>query len=178
MIRLHPSVCLALLVGAAFGGLLFGPFANHAPPAALAADAAQPEQPPMLASLESEVAMVVADYHASNLWWAGRSQNWPLADYYWNEVTDHMELSTQVELTGEQKADVQKALASVRRTPSMQVGQAIRKGDIVAFQASYRSLLGGCNNCHKAAGKPFLRVRTPAPPSSSMISFEPAARGR
>ena len=38
----------------------------------------------------ASVAMADVGYHFSNLWFAGRDGNWPLATYYYNEARNHV----------------------------------------------------------------------------------------
>ncbi len=116
--------------------------------------------------------MVMADYHTANLWFAGRAENWPLADYYWQQVEKHMELSAASDPTGTRKEDLATIFRAIERSPAMQVDEAIAKRDLTAFGASYRALLQGCYNCHKVAGMPYLRPRMPVPPSSSVINVD------
>src|SRR5262245_18114100 len=35
-------------------------------------------------------AMSDVDYHFSNLWFAGKAKNWPLAEFYWKESLSHL----------------------------------------------------------------------------------------
>src|SRR5262249_30252700 len=45
--------------------------------------------------------------------------------------------------------------------------KAAQKADARAFRAAYASAVGQCNGCHKAAGKPFLKV--PADPQGATL---------
>jgi len=167
------GVAFGLIVGAA----LFGPSsAGSAPAAATALAPAATDDAE--AKLQARVAMVAVDYHASNLWFAGKAENWPLADYYWKQTLNHIRLSVRVKGTPDRPgqpgnqarlADIAKAIET---SPSTQVGAAIEKKDLRGFLVSYRTLLEGCYACHKAAGLPFLRPRMPAPPASSIITVD------
>src|SRR5437867_8414327 len=35
--------------------------------------------------------MMDVQWHSTNLWWAGRRRNWPLAQYYFNESRGHIQ---------------------------------------------------------------------------------------
>jgi hypothetical protein len=122
-------------------------------------------------------AMRDIDYHAQNLFFAGRASNWPLANYYWQNTLTHMRLAADLPApAGKQPAVDFKAIQqSIENSPSMQVGQAIDRKDVVLFQNRYRSLLEGCYACHKAADKPFLRPRMPVKPHQAMINVDPTA---
>jgi hypothetical protein len=166
-------VCLFFLGSAACGGWLLGRLAPNTASAAVDQRVSDPNLD--LAGLQARLSMVMADYHASNLWFAGRAENWPLADFYWKEVLSHMELSTKSDPSGKRAAKLKEILKAVEESPNMQVDEAIEKRDLRAFNAAYRGLLQGCYDCHKGVGKPYLRPRIPVPPSSSIINVDPKA---
>jgi len=160
-----------LIVGAALWSTLSGGTTAQA----VAADTPVADAPPDTEQLRAELAMFMVDYHASNLWFAGRSQNWPLAGYYWDKVVLHMKTSADADPSGTRKADLETILRAIDRSPTMRVGEAIEKRDLAAFGEAYRSMLQGCFNCHKVAGMEYLRPRFPVPPSSAIINVDPAA---
>jgi hypothetical protein len=175
MIRPSLIVCLVVLGGAACLAVWLG---ELRPPTAWAAQktdapASDPEHD--LAHLEARLAMVMADYHASNLWFAGSSANWPLAEFYWKEVQAHIEMSPKSDLSGKNEAELKQIAAAIAKSPTMQVAAAIEKQDLRTFASAYRGLLVGCYDCHKAAGKPYLRPRLPVRPSRSIINVDPKA---
>lgn len=116
-------------------------------------------------------AMRDVDYHSQNLWFAGTAGNWPLATYYWEKIIPHLQLpSTGLTQSGSVTAQKQSKLAKDGET---HIVAAIRNHDVRAFVPSYRSMLQSCYDCHKAAGKPFLRPRLPVPPAQSIITVKP-----
>ncbi len=161
-------VC-GLLCGAAFWGLL----TEQGPRTALAADEPAPAVNSEIDEIRAEMAMFMADYHTSNLWFAARSENWPLAAYYWEKVMLHMRSSAAVDST--RKADLEAIIAAIDRSPVMNIDKAIERKDLRAFGEAYRNVLQGCFNCHKVAGMDYLRPRFPVPPSSAIISVDPNA---
>jgi hypothetical protein len=131
-----------------------------------------------VAALRAEIAMKVVDYHTTCLWFAGKAENWPLADFYWEQILLHMRRSAQSDpgrKSTPQQAKLAEALKTIEGSPSMKVDEAIRKKDLRSFNLTYRNLLQGCYDCHKAAGKPFLRPRMPLPPFQSIITVDPKA---
>lgn len=162
-------VC-GLICGAALWSVLDGGLhqvaraADEKPAAAAPSDAEQ---------LRAEMAMFMADYHTSNLWFAARSENWPLAAYYWDKVTVHLQSATAGDPT--KQADLAAIKAALDRSPVANIDQAIEKKDLRAFGEAYRNLLQGCFNCHKVAGMDYLRPRFPVPPSSAIINVDPKA---
>lgn len=123
-------------------------------------------------------AMNEVDYHAQNLWFAGKAANWPLADYYWKKVLIHMRLALGEDretARGNAKRQGPDVLTTVENAESMQVGRAIARQDVLAFNSTYRALLQGCYDCHKAEGLPFLRPRMPVKPAQAIITVETRA---
>lgn len=179
MRQLCPSVGIALVVGVVLGAVLFGRSASNIVMSAAAA----PTTPPAdqiseeeYHELQARLAMVMADYHASNLWFSGKAENWPLAEFYWNETLRHVRLSVRYRPIHKDRAGDEVKMAEIAKaiesSPSMQVGQAIRKKDLRQFLVSYRGLLEGCYACHRAADAPYLRPRMPVPPASSIINVD------
>lgn len=160
-----------LIAGAALWSLLDGSTARHA----VAADEPAAAAPVDANQVRAELAMFLADYHASNLWFAARSENWPLASYYWDKVMMHMRTSADADPSGTRKADLETILRAIDRSPTMQVGDAIQHKSLREFGEAYRSMLQGCFNCHKVAGLDYLRPRFPVPPSSAIINVDPKA---
>ncbi len=170
------TLCGLTFLGAAIlAAALWGQFARPGLSRAAAAQADQSEPPSELLQMQARLSMFMADYHSSNLWFAGRAQNWPLAQYYWEKVNMHMELSADADPSGEQRERLEKVRKAIEESPAMQVDEAIARQDLRAFGDAYRNLLQGCYNCHKVAGYPELRPRMPVPPSSSMINADPRA---
>ncbi len=157
------------------GAALWSTLSGGTTARAVAAGAPAAAAPPDAEQLRAELAMFMVDYHASNLWFAGRSQNWPLADYYWDKVVLHMKTSADADPSGARRADLETIQRAIDRSPTMQVGEAIEKQDLAAFGEAYRTMLQGCFNCHKVAGMAYLRPRFPVPPSSAIINVDPSA---
>jgi hypothetical protein len=165
---LNLKVGIALVLGTILGAALFGHLGTVAP--ATAASALQEPSDDGLSQLQARVAMVAVDYHASNLWFAGKAENWPLADYYWRQTLEHIQLSTKVK--GNDDPKLAQIAASIERSPNTQIGAAIGRKDLRQFLVSYRTLLEGCYTCHKTAGLAYLKPRMPVPPASSIITVD------
>jgi hypothetical protein len=136
-----------------------------------------------VASLKLRIATYAAmndvDYHSQNLWFAGMAGNWPLAEFYWEKILLHMRW-TKVAYLAEKDvsshaAKLAENAAAIEKSPNMQVGNAIQKRDTTMFATTYRSMLQGCYNCHKAVDKPFLRPRMPVKPAQAIINVDPKA---
>jgi len=123
-------------------------------------------------------AMMDVDYHFANLWFAGQSKNWPLAQFYLNETRSHLRWAVRIipvrRIPGGE-VDLRGLLEVVDRTGLEDIGKAIAGKSSDGFTAAYRQTLEGCYSCHKASDKPYLRPRIPEQPESRIINFDPAA---
>jgi hypothetical protein len=124
-------------------------------------------------------AMMDVEYHFANLWFAGKAENWPLAEFYWKEAVSHMKWAVRIIPVRKDNAGkeikLEAILESILQSPWMQVGKTIEQQDVAEFEKAYKFTLGGCYNCHKASDKPYLRPQIPERPASSMINFDPKA---
>ena len=124
-------------------------------------------------------AMADVEYHFSNLYFAAKAENWPLAAFYWKETVSHMRWAVRIipvrkDLAGDD-VRLRDILQSIEQSPWMQIGKTIEAKDVAQFEAAYRYTLEGCYSCHKASGKPYLRPRIPVRPASTAINFDPRA---
>lgn len=124
-------------------------------------------------------AMQDVSYHFSNLWFAGQSQNWDLANFYWSETRSHLHWAVRIIPVRQDNAGVEIKLADILEAmengPLKQLGEAIAAKDPVAFEKAYRFSMENCYACHKAADKPFLRPQIPTQPETPIINFDPGA---
>jgi hypothetical protein len=75
-----------------------------------------------------------------------------------------------------QEIKLEEILQAIEMTPSMHMGEVIKKQDPEQFEPTYRALIEGCYLCHKAADKPYLRPQIPEHPSTAIINFDPQAQ--
>jgi hypothetical protein len=124
-------------------------------------------------------AMQDVDYHYTNLWFAGKAQNWPLADFYWKETISHLRWATRIIPVRKDSAgrdvNVQAILEAFEKSPGAELGEAIRKKDAGEFEAGYRRFLEACHACHTSTEKGFLVPRIPEETAAGMINFSPGA---
>lgn len=123
--------------------------------------------------------MMDIDYHFTNLWFAGKAENWPLADFYWKETLSHLHWAVRIipirKDNAGQDVMLNDLLKGVEQSPFMQVGKTIEDQDPEKFETAYRFTLEGCYACHKASDKPYLRPKIPSRPASVIINFDPNA---
>jgi hypothetical protein len=158
---------------------------------AIPAHAQAPATGPSLDQLAEEIAtikgklpsqshtMLDVSYHFGNLWFAGEHENWPLAQFYWNETLSHMHWAVRVipvRKDSEGKdVDLRPILEGFENGPLQLLRDAIVAKDKTAFEKQYRTSLETCYGCHKAADKPFLRPQIPDRPESPLMNFDPDA---
>lgn len=160
---------------------------------ALAA-AAAPQDPPKapaddVAALKAEVArlkgmvpdqshaMADVGYHYTNLWFAGHAGNWPLAQFYSDEVRSHLRWAVRIipkrkDAEG-REIDLGGILGGLETSTLKDLAEAIKAKDPERFSAAYKAQLEGCMSCHRATNKPYLRLHVPERPDAGIVEFRP-----
>ena len=122
-------------------------------------------------------AMMDVAYHFTNLWFAGRKENWPLTQFYLNETRSHIRWAIRlvpVRKVSSGELRLQEIYDAFDKSLLIPLNERIGAKDRKGFEAAYRAALGGCNGCHVAAEKPFLHVAVPRNPEQQIIDFVPA----
>jgi hypothetical protein len=168
--------------------LLAGIYLSTSHPVALAA--APNEKGDEISQLKAEIevlkgkvpdqshAMKDVGYHFSNLWFAGKAKNWPLAKFYIDETRSHLRWAVRIIPVRKTKAgdlELNGILQAVDGTFLSEIDKSIQAGDSDRFEKSYKQALEGCYACHKAAEKPYLRPQIPEEPETRIINFDPHA---
>jgi len=177
----NTGVLLATLAFAVLGAGLF-----HRPAAA-----GQDAKPPAddVAAMKAELArlkgmvpdqshaMSDVGYHYTNLWFAGRNGNWPLAQFYSDEVRSHLRWAVRIipkrkDAEG-REIDLGGILTGLETSTLKDLAQTIKDKDAAKFEAAYKAQLEGCMACHRATNKPYLRLHVPERPDAGIIEFRP-----
>ena len=121
--------------------------------------------------------MMDVQWHWTNLWFAGRKKNWPLAQYYFNESRGHIQWLVRKNPTirnnVEQKdVDLQGIFDGIDTSSLTMVKDAIEKKDSVAFAANYKLMLESCYACHKSVGRPYIRPQIPTAQVQSIVNMD------
>ena len=168
------------------------PQAPRPQPTAAAPQAPRPEPLPTMESLPAEVAQLKAlvpsnshimmdvQFHWTNLWWAGRRRNWPLALYYFNETRGHMQWlirkSPMIRSQLDQKdVDISGIFDGIDTSSLAAVKAAIEHKDGAQFASSYRTMLESCYSCHKSVGRAYLRPMIPTQQTQAILNMDPSA---
>lgn len=105
--------------------------------------------------------------HHAKLWFAGKEQNWELADFEMHEIAEAIDAikEYQTEREESKKVDMLKPALDA-------VNDAIQKKEPSLFTSSYLLLTNTCNNCHKAVNFSFNIVKVPETPPYSNQAFK------
>jgi len=118
-------------------------------------------------------------FQFSNLWFAGKARNWPLATFFLNEARQHIRWTIRIRPVRKSPAgdpvDLQGIYDAIDGGTMVKLQQAIDSKDGAKFEAQYKETLAECYSCHKASGKPYLRPTIPTSPPQSIINFDPHA---
>jgi len=117
--------------------------------------------------------------HFTNLWFAGKAENWPLADFYLSETRSHLHWAVRrIPIRKDnrgQDVNLVNILEAFENSQITQLKQAIDRKNRSGFETVYRESLTVCYSCHKAADKPYLRPQIPSEPTSRIMNFDPKA---
>jgi hypothetical protein len=105
--------------------------------------------------------------HHAKLWFAGKNENWELANFEIEEIQESLD-------------DIQQYCAdspSIKSLPMIfppldSVKRALSEKNIEKFKTSFNLLTNTCNNCHKAANHAFNVIRIPDIPPVTNQVFE------
>jgi len=179
MRRHAPILAILSVLAAAAAGC------DRAAPAAAPEDAQGAEdlaaQVKALKELVPDQAHIMADVgsHFTNLWFAGKAENWPLADFYLGETKSHLKWAVRAKPIRKDNAgrdiNLTNILEAFENSQLTQLKQAVDRKNKAAFEAVYKESLTTCYSCHKASDKPYLRPQVPTKPEAAIINFDPKA---
>lgn len=94
--------------------------------------------------------------HHAKLWFAGKNQNWPLADFEVHEIMEALKAIQDFQPERKESQLVGTVFPAIDS-----VALAIEKEDPARFLRSYTALTAACNNCHRATDFGFNVVKIP-----------------
>jgi hypothetical protein len=117
--------------------------------------------------------MTATQLRHAKLWFAGKNNNWGLAAYEIDEIKEGLDDAARLHATfdGVPVAEMIKTIIDPR-IEGMEKAVEARSSN--QFVAAFDELTNGCNSCHAAAGKPFIRIQRPSEPPLSNQNFAPA----
>jgi hypothetical protein len=99
----------------------------------------------------------------AKLWLAGQAQNWDLAAYEIDELSEGFDDVVKFHPTHKDSPVAPKdAIPRMMTEPVTSLRAAVNKKDLAAFTPAYDALTAACNNCHQATNFGFNAVQRPA----------------
>jgi hypothetical protein len=117
--------------------------------------------------------MTATQLRHAKLWFAGKAGNWDLASYEVDEIKEGLGDAASLYPTHE-GAPVAEMIKTIIDPRIERLEKAIEAKSGAQFAAAFDELTKGCNSCHAAAGKPFIRIQRPSEPPLSNQNFAPA----
>ena len=127
----------------------------------------------------ASVAMADVGFHFANLWFAGQAGNWPLANYYFSEGRNHIRWLIRIVPNPKgpdgNPVDVKGIFDGLDTSTFADLKKVIDEKDAKKFPEAYRTTLESCYQCHKAVGRPYLRLMVPKTVPQPIINLDPVA---
>jgi hypothetical protein len=103
--------------------------------------------------------------HHAKLWFAGKNQNWALAEFEINEIKE-----TFYDLKTYQSEREETKLIPMISVALDRIDSSIQKKDLTLFKDSFVYLTNTCNDCHRAVHFEFNKIKIPdSPPFSNQV---------
>jgi hypothetical protein len=106
--------------------------------------------------------------HHAKLWFAGKEENWPLADF---EVGEIQEALNNIPKYCADRPEV-KSIGMIT-APVYNITNAIKEKDQKKFEDDFTVLTATCNDCHKETNHGFNLIKIPDVPPVSNQVFKP-----
>ena len=116
--------------------------------------------------------MAATQVRHAKLWFAGKKSNWGLAAYEVDEIKEGLEDASKLHATFE-GIPVAEMIKTIIDPRIEKLEKAIAAKNGAQFIAAFDDLTDGCNSCHAAANKPFIRIQRPATLPFSNQDFTP-----
>jgi hypothetical protein len=113
--------------------------------------------------------MLTIQMHHNKLWFAGKANNWPLAQFEYDETLEIVKQAEEIETDRKE----------VKLFPTMIYPQldslqnAIKLKDSKKFEGTFVALTNACNGCHKEVHFEFNSIKIPDQPPFSNQDFSP-----
>jgi len=124
--------------------------------------------------------MIDVGYHMSNLWFAAQAQNWDFAAFEVDETRNRIRWTLRISQTRKTPdgsvLDMKPLFDGIDKSVMTPLKEAVATKDLKVFVPAYRAMLEACYQCHKAAGKPYLRPMIPSAPPQTIINYDPSAK--
>lgn len=116
--------------------------------------------------------MTLTQLRHAKMWFAGKQRNWDLAAYEIDEIKEGLEDAARLHPTLD-KIPIAEMIKAIIDPRIEQLAKSVEAKDSSQFSAAFDELTNGCNTCHAAANKPFIRIQRPAAPPVTNQDFAP-----
>lgn len=118
--------------------------------------------------------MALTQMRHIKLWFAGKAENWALADYELDELEEGFADAARFHPRHEgSPRPLTELLPEFTAPPLRDLREAIDHRDSASFVAAFDDLTAGCNSCHQATGFSFNVVSRPTANPYSNQQFRP-----
>ena len=101
------------------------------------------------------------------LWFAGKLENWDLADYELSQIRQSLEDAATL------YSGIPVEYVGATVDPIKAIDAAIKAKDGAKFTKGYAALTTACNACHQGIGRGFISIQVPTASPFSDQSFAP-----
>jgi hypothetical protein len=110
--------------------------------------------------------MSAIQVHHAKLWYAGRAENWPLAQFEIDEIKESLEGIKQYNADRQESKSI-----DMINGPLQGVVRAVEAKDTATFRGAYDALTSTCNQCHKVTQHAFNIICRPTAPPFTNQAF-------
>ena len=103
--------------------------------------------------------MLGIQVHHAKIWFAGKNQNWPLANF---ETGELQETLTAIKTYCTDRPEIKSLPILYPALTSL--NNAVKAKNLIRFNAAFITLTNACNNCHKATHHEFNVIKIPDTP--------------
>jgi hypothetical protein len=96
------------------------------------------------------------------MYYAAKAGNWPLAAYFSKSVVKQLKLSV------DSRPKYDPEMSAYLRDDYAPVTEAIKVGDLDAFEQAYARMVDRANELHAVFGKPYIGWKTPNQPPDDL----------
>ncbi len=105
--------------------------------------------------------------------YAGRVENWDLAQYELGKMRNTFALAAELYPEFQKTVEQAKLIEQMTEPPLAALEKAIQQKNQTAFKQSFQVLTDACNACHRAAGLDFIAIQVPTSSPFSDQSIMP-----
>ena len=103
--------------------------------------------------------------HHEKLWFAGKAENWQLADF---EIHEIMEAVDDIKTYAADRPETEKIIMLQPVIDSL--NKSIQQKNLSSFKQNFIALTNTCNNCHTAVNYNFNKIKIPeTPPFTNQV---------